>query len=90
MIQLNAILTGAVIMVSLTIGLFFLRFWKSTRDKFFLYFAISFGLEAVNRIVLSFSVAKNEDMPVFYLIRLLAYALILFAILDKNKRHGKK
>lgn len=88
--QLNAILTGAVIMVSLTVSLFFLRFWKSTRDKFFLYFAISFALEAVNRIVLSLSVTKSEDMPVLYLIRLLSYALILFAILEKNKRHGKK
>ncbi|WP_164931945.1 DUF5985 family protein [Janthinobacterium sp. 17J80-10] len=88
--QLNAILTGAIIMVSLTVSLFFLRFWKSTRDKFFLYFAISFALEAVNRIVLGMSVTQNEETPAFYLIRLVSYALILFAILEKNKRHGKK
>lgn len=90
MMQLNAILTGAVIMVSLTISLFFLRFWKSTRDKFFLYFAISFALEAVNRIVIIMSLTQNEDAPAYYLIRLVSYALIVFAILEKNKRHGKK
>jgi len=88
--QLDAILTGAVITVSLTISLFFLRFWKSTRDKFFLYFAISFGLEAVNRVVLGMSIAQSEEMPTYYLIRLVSYGLILFAILEKNKRHGKK
>lgn len=88
--QLNAILTGAIIMASLTVSLFFLRFWKSTRDKFFLYFAVSFALEAVNRIVLSSSVTQSETTPVYYLIRLLSYALILFAVLEKNKRHGKK
>ncbi|TCS36330.1 hypothetical protein EDC30_107147 [Paucimonas lemoignei] len=88
--QLNAVLAGAIIMVCLTVGLFFLRFWQSTRDKFFLYFAISFLLEAVNRIGLTMSIAQNEDMPMYYLIRLVSYALILFAILEKNKRHGKK
>lgn len=88
--QLNGILTGAIIMVSLTISLFFLRFWKSTRDKFFLYFAISFALEAVNRVVLSNSITQNETTPLYYLIRLVSYGLILFAILEKNKRHGKK
>jgi len=88
--QPDAILTGAVITVSLTISLFFLRFWKSTRDKFFLYFAISFALEAVNRTVLIVSLMQTEEMPTYYLIRLVSYALILFAILEKNKRHGKK
>jgi hypothetical protein len=90
MMPLNAILTGAIIMVCLTISLFFLRFWKSTRDKFFLYFAISFALEAVGRIVLGMSVTQNEDKPIYYLIRLVSYALIMYAILNKNWRYGKK
>lgn len=88
--ELNAILTGAIVMASLVISLFFLRFWKSTRDRFFLYFAMSFVLEAVNRTLLSMTSLQNEDAPVYYLIRLAAYALILFAIIEKNRNRDKR
>ena len=33
--------------------------------------------------------AWNEDTPVHYGIRLLSYALILYAIWDKNRPRGK-
>ena len=39
------ILLGAIAMASITIGVFFLRFWKDTENRFFLFFAISFLLE---------------------------------------------
>ena len=85
--MINAMLGGAMIMASLTIALFFLRFWKNTRDRFFLYFALSFALEAVNRILLFLvSSLHTENTPLFYLIRLTAYTLILVAILEKNRR----
>lgn len=35
----NNILAGAIIMASFTIALFFLRFWKSTHDRFFSFFS---------------------------------------------------
>ena len=34
--------TGAITMGSLVIALFFLRFWRSSGDRFFIYFALSF------------------------------------------------
>ncbi len=86
MITLNAILAGAIAMASLIASLFFLRFWRSTKDRFFLFFALSFLLEAVGRTLLGLNWPHSEDAPGYYLIRLLAYALILFAILDKNRR----
>lgn len=33
----TAVFAGAVAMASLTIALFFLRFWKTTHDRFFLF-----------------------------------------------------
>ena len=57
--MINTMLGGAIVMASLTIALFFLHFWKSTRDRFFLYFALSFALEAVNRIL--FLVPHSTD-----------------------------
>lgn len=85
MISLNAMLAGAIAMASATISLFFFRFWRSTRDRFFLFFGMSFLLEAANRILLALTNLHGEDAPAYYLIRLVAYALILFAIVDKNR-----
>ncbi|MES2264106.1 MAG: DUF5985 family protein [Pseudomonadota bacterium] len=82
----NAILSGAIACASLVVALFFLRFWRSTRDRFFLYFSISFALEAISRLLLGAVLNAAEELPEFYLLRLLAYLLILIAIVDKNRR----
>lgn len=82
---MNQLLLGAIAMATLTIGLFFLRFWKKTRDHFFLFFAVAFGLEGLNRTLLGLIHSSTEDEPVFYLVRLLSFILILIAIVDKNR-----
>jgi hypothetical protein len=80
------LLIGAIAALSFVIGSFFMRFWRVTRDRFFLLFGLSFWIEAANRVLLSMLPAWREDMPAYYLLRLLAYALILYAIIDKNRR----
>ena len=80
------LLVGAVACASLVAALFFLRFWTHTRDRFFLFFALSFAIEGVNRVILYLSVGLYEDAPVYYVVRLVAYGLILAAIIDKNRR----
>jgi len=84
--NLDQILVGAIAMASATASLFFFSYWRTTRDRFFLYFAASFGLEAANRVLHALHVFQIEDEPVYYLVRLVAYALILFAIIGKNRR----
>lgn len=81
---MNQLLAGAVAMGSLTIALFFLRFWRTSRDRFFLYFALSFATEGLHRIYTALQLESSESSPVHYLIRLFAYALILWAIVEKN------
>ncbi|HEY7163196.1 MAG TPA: DUF5985 family protein [Candidatus Binatia bacterium] len=83
------ILLGAIIMASLTIGLFFLRFWRDTRDRFFLFFAVSFVLEGFNRLALGLSDNPNEDRPVIYFIRFISFVVILIAIADKNRKKNE-
>jgi zinc transporter ZupT len=75
---------GAISMASLTIALFFLRFWRSTGDRFFLWFALSFFIEGVHRVYSAVLNEAGEDSPAHYLIRVLAYGLILWAIVEKN------
>jgi hypothetical protein len=79
------IMIGAIALASLLAGLFFLRFWKSSGDRFFLYFALSFGIEGINRLYAGLSRSLNEDSPGIYSIRLLSYGLILLAIWEKNR-----
>jgi Family of unknown function (DUF5985) len=87
--KMHEMLLGAIATASMVAALFFLRFWKSTRDRFFLYFAMSFCIEGCNRVLLELMGGLREDAPAYYLIRLVAYGLILIAILDKN-RLGRK
>ncbi|MBI3651009.1 MAG: hypothetical protein HY231_08160 [Acidobacteria bacterium] len=83
---MNQMLLGAIAISSLIIGLFFLHSWKITRDRFFLFFALSFFIEGVNRIILGLSHYSEETEPFFYLVRFLSFVIILIAILDKNRK----
>lgn len=77
-------------------GLFFLKFWKSSGDPFYFKFCFACWLIALERIVLlSLRDAQSSiRSPVIeahswvYIIRLLAFVLILLAILDKNRKKG--
>ncbi len=84
---INELLMGGIAFGSFVAGLFFFRFWRSTKDRFFLYFALSFWIEAANRIALAVSLGSELE-PVFYLVRVVAYGLIVLAILQKNRRRS--
>ncbi|HZH81711.1 MAG TPA: DUF5985 family protein [Phototrophicaceae bacterium] len=81
---MNAALLGAIAMASLVAALFFLRFWRDTKDRLFLFFSISFFVEGLNRFALAMVTDPNEDQPFFYVVRFLSFLLIVAAILDKN------
>jgi hypothetical protein len=82
---MEPLLAGAIAMASALVALFFLRFWHRTRDRFFLLFAAAFAIDALDRVALALVPFASEDEPVFYLVRLVAYALILLAIWQKNR-----
>ncbi len=82
----NALLAGAIAMAALIIALIFLRFWRQTRDRFFLYFSVAFVLEALHRLLSILQPLQDPDAPQYSLIRLASYALILLAILNKNRQ----
>jgi len=84
----NAFLLGLIAMASLTSGLFFLKFWRRTRDPLFLAFAVSFFIEAGNRAVVLNLPNPSEASPWTYIVRLLSFAIILAAVVQKN--YGKK
>lgn len=87
---MNELLIGAVATACFVIGLFFLRFWKTTNDRFFLFFSLSFLIEGANRLSLYLFFDLQEFSPIYYLIRLISYAFIIIAIMEKNRRQKNK
>lgn len=83
--DIGTILAGAVAMASCVAALFFLRFWRQTRDGFFLYFAAAFALDAATRFILSAADLSEETEPLVYLARLITFCLIIVAIVGKNR-----
>jgi uncharacterized membrane protein HdeD (DUF308 family) len=77
-------LLGCITASSLIIGLFFLRFWKATRDVLFLAFAVFFVIQGGSyAFVVSLS-HPNEGSVWLFLVRLLSILVVLGAILWKN------
>lgn len=64
-------------------GVSFYRFWRDTRDRFFGYFGTAFCVLALSYIVLA--AIADEARPYAYLIRVVAFLIILAAIVDKNR-----
>lgn len=82
-------ISGAAVMACAVVGLFFLRFWRQSRDRLFLIFAISFWMLGVERSVLAFLKNQNEATPYVYVIRLIAFAFIVAGIIDKNRQRKR-
>lgn len=78
-------LDGATALACCAIALFFLRFWRDTHDRLFGILALAFLVFAINRVVLTALDDDDEARTLVYLVRLLAFALIAFAIVDKNR-----
>lgn len=77
-------------------AVFFIKFWKASRDPFFLYFSIACWLLAIERIIvvilyyiLEWMSPENENGSWIYIIRLLAFALISLAVYQKNRNEKR-
>lgn len=82
---LTFFLRGALVMGCTVAGFFFVRFYRQTRDRLFLLFATAFWVLGLNWVVLAFYRVAQETRHYTFLIRLLAFLIILFAIIDKNR-----
>lgn len=83
---MSQFLLGLLTMGAGVIGLFFVRFWRSTRDPLFMFFAFAFWLLALNWALLAFVALNESQTPLLYLLRLGAFVMIIVAIGNKNRR----
>jgi uncharacterized membrane protein HdeD (DUF308 family) len=78
-------LGGALAMGNLVAALFFLKFWRQSRDRLFAIFGAAFLVLAVQRVALAVSLQNEWDTTWAYALRLGAFVLLLGAIVDKNR-----
>lgn len=83
---MNPVLGGAVAMASVVASLFFLRFWRDSKDRLFLHFSFAFAALAVNWLGLSQSPSGPETEVSVFLPRLVAFLSIIIAVVDKNRQ----
>ena len=80
---MDLFLLGAFAMGCMLASAAFLRFWLRTRDRLFLWFALSFLLEAINRGSFAAS-GLPDDASYYYGVRLVSYLMLLWAVVEKN------
>ena len=81
---LDTFLLGFIAASSLFAGIFFLRFWRETRDSLFLAFSAFFLIQSVLSAVVLDLPEPNEGTPWIFTLRLVSVAGVLGAILGKN------
>ncbi|HLG87649.1 MAG TPA: DUF5985 family protein [Alphaproteobacteria bacterium] len=89
---LHAFVSGMITAGYLVASLFFLKFWKRSREQLFLLLAPAFILLAINQAALTLAeIPREEEKSWLYLIRLAAFSLIAGAIIRKNlQRRSRK
>lgn len=88
--NLVSLLVGMVSMASLVAALVFLRYWRKSRDRLFLYFCIAFFIDAAVRVAQGLRPQSDDGDAWLYLPRLATFALIAWGIFDKNRRAGRR
>ena len=83
---MSGLLSGILFTEYATIALFFLRFWKSSRDRLFLLFSVAFTMLAFQRLAIALTREVMEHQAALYLFRAAAFLVIIWAIVDKNRR----
>lgn len=82
--ELDLFLLGFVVACSLVAALFFLRFWKHTRDPLFLAFTLFFAIQGFNYTGLLTMEHPNQGNVIHNVVRFVAVLGLLAAILWKN------
>ena len=87
--MISDFLGGAASMGFAIAALLFLKFWHRTREGLFLAFAAAFLLLGINQALLTLIRIPLEERSSLYLIRLVAFTIIIGAFWWQNrKRRG--
>lgn len=84
--EMKFFLWGTLSSGCLVACLLFIRYWNLTCDRLFLFFALAFLSLSANWVALAVTQPPVETGHYVYLLRLVAFGLIIAGIVDKNRR----
>ena len=79
------VISGALFASAMVVMLFFLHFYVETRDRLFLFFAVSFAALGIDWLLVAVFNPVQEEAPYYYLLRLVAFLVLIVGIYDKNR-----
>lgn len=82
---MNRFLLGTLAAFSAAIALFFLKFLRESRDRLYGFFSAAFGVLTFDWIARALLTPRHESQHYMFLIRLLAFLLIIAGIAAKNR-----
>lgn len=91
--SVNLFLSGGGTACFLMSALFFLKFWRASRDRFFSRLSMACVLFALERIIglITYQTMPHDPasvestLPWIYLVRLVGFLIILYAVIQKNR-----
>jgi len=83
---MHMFLLGMISMGSAVAAILFLRFWRTSHERLFLWFAAAFLCEAMNRAAFAWQGAGDDATLPYLLARLFFFLLILGGVAEKNLR----
>lgn len=82
---MNDFFWGALSALTGVAAVFFWKFWRRTRDQLFLALSAGFAVLALHWVALGLMSPTSETRHYWYVPRFLAFALILWGVIRKNR-----
>ncbi len=82
----TSFLHGMLALACFVIGLKFLKFWRVSKDRLFVWFAGAFWVFAAGWVIRASTLSEGEHGYIVYLPRLVGFLMIIAAIIDKNRQ----
>ncbi len=82
--------SGLITMGFLVASVFFLRFWARSHDGLFAAFAAAFFLLAANQALVALLDMPREELSHIYLLRVIAFGIIIAGIVLKNAQSRRR
>jgi hypothetical protein len=83
--SMNSFLQGMLVAFSATLSLLFLKFWRASGDRLFAFFSAAFAVLGIDWLTHAVLNPRHESQHYLFLIRLVAFLLIIAGIISKSR-----
>ena len=77
---------GVLATSCLVVAMFFLHYWRDSRERLFMFFSAAFALMAVQWTASALSGTDEKHHAYLLILRILAFLCIIAGIMDRNRK----